>query len=288
MKKQTIAVFALAALLAGGAQAAQQKSVAIVNGEKITADDLTKKLWWQHAAKDLSDLIDERLLLEEGARLGVKADKTEVDARFAALQANYPDKAAFDKNLRSVGWSEKDLRGLIADQLLMRGAVIAARKIAVTDADVKTFFDANKDKLGSPEAVKLSQIFVPSKGEADDAYELLSTVGADFAKLSSLKSSDAALRKNAGALGFIARGMLQPELEKEIFALMPGEYTRPIQTGAGYSIFKAEEIRPRQEASYDAVKADLKAAMMNQAISQQLPVLVSELRKKAKIEIVQQ
>ncbi|MDA8130526.1 MAG: peptidyl-prolyl cis-trans isomerase [Elusimicrobia bacterium] len=287
MKKQLIAALALVAVFAGGAQAAQ-KNVATVNGEKITADDLTKKLWWQHAAKDLSDLIDERLLLEEGARLGVKADKTEVDSRFAALQANYPDKAAFDKNLKSVGWSEKDLRNLIADQLVMRGTVVAAKNIAFTDDDVKAFFDANKDKLGSPEAVKLSQIFVPSKAEADDAYELLSTVGADFAKLSSLKSSDAALRKNAGALGFIARGMLQPDLEKEIFALKPGEYTKPIQTGAGYSIFKAEEIRPRQEASFDSVKADLKAAMINQAISQQLPVLVSELRKKAKIEISQQ
>ena len=285
MKRYLIAA-ALAAALAAGAQAAQ-KNVAVVNGKGIAAEDLTKKLWWQHAAKDLSDLIDERLLLEEGARLGVKADKKEVDSRFEALLANYPDKAVFEKNLKSVGWSEKELRGLISDQLVMRGTVIASKKIAVTDADAKAFFDANKDKLGAPEAVKLSQIFVPTKAEADDAFELLSTVGADFSKLSSLKSSDAALRRNSGALGFIARGMLQPELEKAVFALKPGEYTGPIQTGVGYSLFKAEELRPRQEASYDAVKDSLKAAILNQAISQQLPVLVAELRQKAKIEIVQ-
>lgn len=283
MKKTILAAAALA-LLASGLQAAE-KNVAVINGKPVAAAELTKKLWWQHAAQGLSELIDERLLLEEAARLGVKADPKEVETRYAALAAGSPSKAAFEANLKSVGWTAKDLKDLLGRQLAIRGAVIASRKLAVTDADAKAFFDQNKDRLGVPEAVRLSQIFVASKAEADDAYDLLTSVGADFSKLSALKSSDAALRSNSGSLGYISRGMLLPEIEKEIFSLKAGQYTKPMATGAGFSLFKAEELRAPQPAAYDAVRENIKTALLNQAITRELPLLAAELRQKAKIEI---
>lgn len=283
MKKTILAAAALA-LLASGLQAAEKK-VATINGKPVTAAELTKKLWWQHAAQGLSELIDERLLLEEAARLGVKADPKEVETRYTALAAGAASKAAFEASLKSVGWTARDLKDLLGRQLAIRGAVIASRKLAVTDEDARTFFDQNKDRLGVPEAVRLSQIFVASKAEADDAYDLLTSVGADFSKLSALKSSDPALRSSSGSLGYISRGMLLPEIEKEIFALKAGQYTKPMATGAGYSLFKAEELRAAQPAAFDAVRENIKTALLNQAINRELPLLAGELRQKAKIEI---
>lgn len=284
MKKIILAAAALA-VLAGGAAAAE-KNVAVVNGKKVAADELTRKLWWQYGAQGLSELIDEKLLLEEAARLGVKAADKDVDEKMAALEAGYTDKAQFEKNLKSVGWSRTDLRDLIKRQMLMRGAIVAAKKLAFTDEDARAFFDKNKERLGSPESVRLSQIFVTSKEEAADAYDLLTSVGADFAKLSSLKSADANLKKNGGALGYVSKGMLIPEIEKEIFSLQPGQYTKPLTTGNGFSIFRAEERRPGKEADFAALKEEIKAALLNQAVTQNLPVLTAELRQKARIEIV--
>ncbi len=283
--KRTFIAAALLAICAGGLHAAQ-RTIAVVNGTKITAEELTKRLWWQHAAQDLTGLVDDTLVLQEARRLGIKPDEKQIDERYAALQANYKDKADFEKNLRSVGWTDKDIKSLIADQLLIRATVIADGKISVTDADIKTFFDNNKDRLGTPEAVKLSQIFVNTKAEADDAYELLSSVGADFAKLSALKSADANLRKNSGGLGYISKGMLQPEIEKAVFALKPGEYTKPMQTGNGWSIFKVDDVRPAKPADFAAIQGELKAALLNQEIARELPLLTAQLRQKAKIEIV--
>jgi parvulin-like peptidyl-prolyl isomerase len=284
MKK---AIFAAAILALGATAYAADKAgtVAVVNGQKVV-QELTKKLWWQHAAQGLTELIDEKLLLAEAARLGVKADPKEVDQRYASLASGSTDKAAFEANLKSVGWSSKELRELIARQLTVRNAVIAAKQLAVTDEAARDFFDKNKDKLGAPESLKLSQIFVNTKAEADEAYELLTSVGADFAKLSSLKSSDANLRKNNGSLGFINRGMLLPEIEKELFALKAGQVSKVMPTGNGFSIFKTEELKPAVQADYEKIKGDIKTALLNQAITQQLPVLAGELRQKAKIEIV--
>ncbi|MCM2267302.1 MAG: peptidyl-prolyl cis-trans isomerase [Elusimicrobiales bacterium] len=282
MKRAILAAFALA-LMAGVAGAAD---IAVVNGKKITREELTKKLWWQYGAQGLSDLIDEKLLMEEAGRMGLTADPKEIEARFNSLAAGYPDKVQFEKNLKSVGWSAADLKDLIRRQLTIRATVAASRRLTVTDAEAKDFFDKNKDKLGLPESVKLSQIFVNSKAEADDAYDLLTSVGADFAKLSSLKSADANLRKNNGAIGVISKGMLLPEIEKEVFALAPGQYTKPMATGTGFSIFKAEERKPGQAAAFETVKEDVKTALLNQAITQNLPLLAGELRQKAKIEVM--
>ena len=284
--KKTLLAAALLALCSAGYAADTAATVAVVNGRKVTREELTRKLWWQYAAQGLTELIDERLLLEEAGRLGVTADPKEVAARFDALAANYPDKAAFEANLKSVGWSPKELRALIERQLTVRNAVVAAGKIAVTDADARAFFEKNREKLGTPESVKLSQIFVNTKAEADDAYELLTSVGADFAKLSGLKSADPNLRKNGGSLGFISRGMLLPEIEKEVFALQPGQFSKPVATGNGFSIFKVDERRPGKEADFETIKNDIKTALMNQAITRELPALTAELRQKAKIEIV--
>ncbi|MDO8805738.1 MAG: peptidyl-prolyl cis-trans isomerase [Elusimicrobiota bacterium] len=288
MKKNILAA-AVLAIFATGLYAAEKKvaakSVAVVNGQKVTADELTKKLWWQYAAQGLSELVDEKLLLEEGGRLGATADQKELETRYNNLAAGYADKAAFENNLKSVGWTSADLRELIRRQLIIRGTVIAAKKLAVTDADTAAFFEKNKERLGTPESVKLSQIFVNTKAEADDAHLALSA-GADFAKLSSLKSTDANLKKNNGSLGYISKGMLLPEIEKEIFALQDGQYTKPLATGNGFSIFRTEEHKPGKEASFEVIKAELKTAILNQAITAKLPELATELRQKAKIEII--
>jgi len=152
--KKTIMLAALTVFLGGIGYAQETRPIATVNGEKVTAADITKKLWWQHSAQGLSDIIDERLLLAEAARLKVSYDAKEADLRFENLTAGYKDKKEFEKNLKSVGWTEKDVKNLIKNQLLIRAAVITGKGIAFTDADAATFFEANKAKLGKPETAK--------------------------------------------------------------------------------------------------------------------------------------
>jgi len=283
--KKTILLTALVFLGAGLARA-QDRVIATVDGDKITSGDITKRLWWQYSAQGLADIIDERLLLQEAGRLRTAYDAKEADKRFDALAANYKDKTEFYANLKAVGWTADDVKELIKRQLLIKNTVIAAKSINFTDADVKAFFEANKEKLGKAESVKLRQIFVGTQAEADDAYLALSA-GADFAKLSGLKSTDENLRKKEGDIGFISKGLLLPEIEKAIFALQPGQYTKPISTGNGYSMFKLEASKPGVPAKFDdALKTELKTGLINQAVTQKLPELVTELRKKATIEVV--
>jgi parvulin-like peptidyl-prolyl isomerase len=294
MKKATIltALLALASGLVPGslglvfAQEDQNRVVATVNDAKITSGDITKKLWWQYSAQGLSEIIDEKLLLEEAARLNTGYDAKEAGKRFENLSAGYKDKKQFETNLKAVGWTPDDLKDLIKHQLQIKNAIIAVKKIDVTDVDVKAFFEQNKDKLGKAETARLRQIFVATKADADEVYQILAA-GADFAKLSGLKSIEENLKKKDGDIGDISKGLLLPEIEKDVFALKPGQYTKPIVTGNGYSIFKMESFKPGEPAKLtDALKADLKTAMVNQAVTKALPELTAELRQKAKIELI--
>lgn len=283
--KKTILLAALMTVLGGFGYAQETRLIATVNGEKINASELTKKMWWQHSAQALSDIVDEKLLLAEAARLKTAYDAKEADLRFENIAAGYKDKKEFEKNLKSVGWTEKDVKDLIKKQMLIKSVVLAAKSIAFTDADAATFFETNKAKLGKPETAKVRQIFVAGKTEADNAHQALAA-GADFGKLSALQSTDENLKKVEGDLGYIARGLLLPELEKEIYALQPGQYTKPLATGNGFSLFKLEGMKPGEPAVLnDKLKADIKTALVNQAVTQKLPELIGELRAKSKIEL---
>jgi parvulin-like peptidyl-prolyl isomerase len=286
MKKLTLICAALA-LCAPALEAAATRPdkavIATVNGKNITAGDLSAKLWWQHASTGLNELVDEVLILAEAERLKIKADPKEVQERVDSLKN--ADKVNFERNLKAVGWTEADLKNLITRQITMRETVIAARKIAVNDDNLKAFFETNKDKLATPEAVKLSQIFVNTQADAESALDSL-MAGADFNKLSALKSSDENLKKNAGSLGFVSRGALVPEIEREVFNLELKKPSGVIATGNGFSIFMAEERRASQPAVYDSIKDELRVAILNQALSQQLPQLAAELRQSADIKVI--
>ena len=283
--KQAILAAAVLAFFSTGLYAVDNTNALVtVNGQKITRAELNKKLTLQYGAQGLSELIDEKLLVEEAGRLKISVDPKEVEARFKSMSANI-EPAQFEKNLKTMGWTPQELRDLLRRQLLVRGAVIADKKIAITDEDAQAFFDKNKERFATPESIKLSQIFVAAKADADEIYQALSK-GEDFAKLSALKSSDPRLKKNNGSLGYVARGMLLPDIEKVVFALKPGEYSNVLATGNGYSIFMAGDLKPAQEATFDGVKEKLKSAMFEQTVTKKVPELAAELRQKAKIEVV--
>ena len=278
-----IAIGPWQAIGTGAAWAAGPRIMLTVNGKAITADELTKRLWWIHTAQELSDLVDERLLLEEAARLKVTADEKKVEKKFAQLRAKYKNKEEFEKNLKAMNCSEQELKIILQNAFLIRNLALTAKNITVTDTDIRKTYDNNTERFTIPESAHLRQIFVNTGAEADGIYMALSA-GADFAKLSSLKSTDGKLNKNGGDLGFIPRGTLQPELEKLVFALKPGQYTKPLATDNGYSIFKMEELKSPEKIKYETVKEDIKANLIDQAITQALVDLVTELRSKAKFE----
>lgn len=244
--------------------------IVTVDGQPVTKDDLYQamiQLYPQQANETLNRLVNEILIANEAKKRKVDVSAIEIKTRASEL--------GITDELSAVH------RRMIETLLLAEKLIIAEKKIKVTDDEIKKFFEENKAQLGEPEQVRLRQIFVLSEAEANDVLLALQA-GADFSKMATLKSQDIASREKGGDLGFFARGMLVPEIEKVVFDMKLGEVSSPIKTDRGFHIIKVEEKKPSKEAKLDAnMKKRLGRLILNNKIQQELPGWIDGLRRKA-------
>ncbi|MCG2725930.1 MAG: peptidyl-prolyl cis-trans isomerase [Elusimicrobia bacterium] len=262
--------------------AKDEQIAATVNGEKIYKEEVSKRMWQNHFENTINNIVDETLLLQEGKKLKIKVSKKETDNRLKEIKSAYKD----DKEFETTFGNEKDdLTEKIKNELLIKKTVIESKKIEFTDEAVKKFFEENKKNFDKPESTRLRQIFVSSEKEINDVHLALEA-GADFAKLSSLKSINENLKKNDGDLGYVSKNMLVKDIAEAISSLKQGQYTKPLKINGGYTILKVEDTKKAEPADFDKIKDDLKKSLINQAVMQNLPILLSELKQTAKIEIM--
>ncbi|MFA5141029.1 MAG: peptidyl-prolyl cis-trans isomerase [Elusimicrobiota bacterium] len=271
--------------LAAPSHAAPKPSqvLATVNGTPIKGAQVAERLWKQFGDATLQELIDEALLKQAMAASKLAVDKSEVEARLNRIQSQVADEATFKQRLEATGTSLEQLRSQIEDQVVREQLTIRSKGLTVSDAEAKEFFEANKDRLGVPESVRLRHILAPTEKEAAD-FLVAVRAGADFAKLAGQLSIDRTTKDKGGDLGVTSRGMLVPDIEKVVFGLKAGEVSEPVRTPMGFHVFKVEEVVPAKPAVFQDIKADIARAMLADKIAKAWPEYLQELREKAKIE----
>lgn len=284
MKKALLSFLTIAILSAFSSAAFAQNNTiaAMVNGEKILKTEVSQRIWINHFEKTINTMIDETLLLQEAKNLKIKVSKKEIDKRLKEVKAAYTNKKDFEAIMANM---KKEVRKKIEYELRIKKTIIKAKKISFTNKNVKKVFTENKKNFDKPEEIRLRQIFVNSEKDAQDAHLALEA-GADFAKLSSLKSTQENLKKNGGDLGYVSKSMLVKEISEAISLLKKGQYTKPIKIADGYTLLKLEDIKKPEAANFNKIKAQLKESMINQSVMKNLPILIKELRGKSKIEIM--
>ena len=292
--------FALAGLLAVCAVSAYAKEkpqakpkdtdvLATVNGTPITRGTIVSRLWSLHANEALNQLVDETVIAQALAAWQAKAGPTEkgsfknaVEARLQRVKAQFLDEAAFNASLRNSGVTLEAFQQQLESQVEREMLLMSAKNISVSEKEASDFFTANKERLGSPEAVHLRHILVSTDQQAKDLLVAI-RVGADFSKLAREISLDSVSKEKGGDLGFVSRGMLQPDIEKVVFGLKIAEVSEPVKGPLGYHLFKVEEARPAMPAVFGTLQEDISRALLAQKITQAWPDFLQELRATAKI-----
>lgn len=278
--------FPARAFAAAAEAPAESPVLATVNGVPIRQSDVAARAYQQYGTAVLNAIADDILVGQAVDAQKVKPDAKEINSRLKRIQDQFPDEKTFKEKLTASGSSLEALRAQIQEQVRREDLVVSAKKLALTDSEVKDFFEANKDKLSTPEAVRLRHILVASDKEAGD-FLVAIRAGADFGRLASQVSLDAASKDKGGDLGFISKGMLQADMEKVIFALKPGEVSGIVQSTMGFHLFKLEELRSPKPAVFKEVQKDLKAALLADRINKAWPVYLQELRQSGQIKPAQ-
>jgi len=266
----------------------QKETLAVVNGQQIKTQDLINRLMSQYGSQVLSVMIDEILLQQaidtKKTSISLKEMEKEKEKRLKTIKSQFNNEDEFNKKLIESNITLEALKKQIEQQILKEKLV--EDKIKLTDDEIKQFFQQNKEKLITPETVRLKHILVSTQQEANDLIVAINS-GADFDKLVLAKSIDSATKNKHGDLGYFSKGQLSPQIEDVVFKLKLGEITSPVKTDYGYSIIKVTEKIPEKQAVLDKnMKEKISETLKQQKLNTALNELLDNLRKNAKIEII--
>jgi len=279
-----IAAAALIAALAPASSAAVPGDfdVVRVNGVAIRQSEVLERLWKRYGSQTLEEMVDELLMRQAAVAKKITASSADIDRRFARLQAQFGSRELLESQLEQAGTTVAKVREDLGDEIVRERLITEAKGLKVSDADLKKAFDANKDKLGKPEAVHLRHILAKDDAEAA-ALVAKVKAGGDFKALAREKSLAASGKAAGGDYGFVSRGMLPPEIDEAAFSLKAGEL-KIVGGPRGSHILQVVEKRAAQTASFDEVKDDLREMLLAEKIKEASSPFLLDLRRKADIK----
>jgi foldase protein PrsA len=279
-----IAAAAMTAALvpAHGGTVAGDFDVVRVNGVAIRQSEVIERLWKRYGPQTLEEMVDELLMRQAAASKKITAANADVERRFARLQAQFGSRELFVSQLEQAGTTVAKVKEDLAEELVRERLIADAKGVKVGDDELKTAFDANKDKLGKPEAVHLRHILAKSESEAGELVAKVKS-GADFQALAREKSLAASGKASGGDYGFVSRGMLPAEIDAVAFSMKPGD-VKTIAGPRGWHILQAVARRAPQVAVFAEVKEDLREMLLAEKLKEASGSYLLELRRKADIK----
>src|SRR5437870_4731888 len=96
---------------------------------------------------------------------------------------------------------------------------------------------------------------------------------------------DAEITRQVDDLGTFSPGRMVPEFDKVAFALQPGELSDVVKTQYGYHIIMVAERKDGEPKPFDQVKEQIRAALRNKTIQDQVQGHLDELKKSADLKV---
>jgi foldase protein PrsA len=230
----------------------------------------------------LKGLVQQSQWEQAGAAMGVRVSDKEIDTQLDALKQQYfkGDEDKFKAELEKQGLTLEQLREQLSGRLLsdkIYSAVI--KKVKVTDAEIKAYYDNHKAQYAQPESREVRHILVKKKALADELYTKLKN-GADFAKLARQYTQDET-SKASGGLYTAYKGKSVAPFDKFVFGAKKGDLSQPIKTEFGWHVIEVlSEIKPPAPQPLAEAKDTISSTLLQQQQNQALKAWVKDAQSK--------
>lgn len=265
--------------------------MATVNGKEISEADIDRV--YQRSIKGqsvqyaedqvnnlklsiLSNLINNEILLQRAAKLGLSATDTEVENRLTESKSRMTEEE-FQKSLKEQGYNleelKKELRESVTIEKLINKEITA--KISITDAQIADYYQKNKQNFNFPPGVRVAHILIASAPDEAKLKERASLVlnrirsGEDFTTVAAQQSDDTSPNSPGGRITFISNADLakgDPAIKNAVASLKVGETSDLIKTKEGYLIIKLFEIE--KGGQHDLSDPRVQTSIRNDLIDQ--------------------
>ncbi len=226
--------------------------------EQQATDEVNKK-----QAELIATLINERLLLQRGKELDMAADiEAEVNRRMLqiAQEQGINSIEKLNQAMQQSGLNPEDIRRTMRSEM-MKQAVLQQEVdrrvyLGFSSEEVKKYFEQNPDKFRKPEGIKLSEIYLITKGKDEAtvkarAQELVTQIraGADFGALAAAnsereKNGQRTAPQDKGYVGEFDVPNLREDLLGALKDVKIGGVTEPLRTPDGYQILRVDARLP--------------------------------------------
>lgn len=243
---------------------------------KTSAGNITKGDLYKEMKTSVGKQVMQKMVYEKILEKKYDVSK-QVDKKVKQLKSQY--KGQFKQWLQSQGMAnESQLRDQLKLQFLVQKAQQAGVK--VTDKEMKSYYDKNKDKDFAK--IKVSHILVKTKAKAVSIEKKLHS-GSDFASLAKKYSTDPGSKKKGGDLGYIPVNSqnYDPTFMAAAKKLKTGQVSDPVQTQFGWHIIK---VTGKKVQPYKDVKSQIKKTLTTQK-QKSMPKVINELNKEGKIKV---
>jgi len=245
------------------------KVLATVNGRDVTQMDM--------------DMLVQTLGPQRAAQFNSPEGQGQLLDELINQELFYSD--AVDKNLTEDEFYKNELEKA-AEQILKQYAI---RKLLgeakVDEAEIKAFYDTNKDHYQQPEMVQASHILVDT---VDQAKSIILEIadGLSFEDAAT-KHSKCPSKERGGDLGQFGKGQMVPEFEKRAFELSVDEMSEPVETQFGFHIIKTTSRQDASQQSFEEVEAQIKNELLVKVQNDLYVSKVADLKEKYTVSVVE-
>ena len=232
----------------------------------------------------LQTLIERAVLLQAARAAEIQVTTEEVDRRVLALSSEYPA-GTFDEALAKSGTSRAALTRSTREQLTIEKLLAREvhARVAVTEEQIRRYFEEHAADFEEPEQVHAQQIVVKGLDEAKRVQQQL-WQGKKFSELA-MRYSLSPDARVGGDLGFFARGTMPPAFDDVVFKLNVGGTSDVVTTDYGFHLFRVLEKKPARKRELNEVRGLIEERLLSELRAVAQKKFVDDLRKKAIVAV---
>jgi peptidyl-prolyl cis-trans isomerase C len=283
--------------------------VAVVNGEKITAEQYNKQAkrlaqiarrlppQMLVAQKDriVDGLIDQTLIEDKIEETKVEVPEAEIDKEFQKFKARFPNEAKFKEFLGKQELTVEKIKSDIGKSLKVKQYLAQKANLDLGDEALEKYYEEHKEDYKQEASIKARHILIKvpegadeakiaeAKKKAEELAEKAREKNTDFAELAR-KNSQGPSATNGGLLDYFTPDRMVKPFSEAAFSLEPGKISDPVRTKFGFHVIKVIDKKDAETKSFEEVKDSIKKRLENEGLRNAMKSTIEKLRAEADIK----
>jgi len=253
-------------------------------------------------SKTLNEMIEQKLIItmarDEKIEVSDDAVNDRVNEFIDSLRNKFSSEEEFESALLKEGISYPDFRlklesqvrdKLIYDKVKQKKQQEFISKAAVSDEDIRKYYEENKETFKINDEMNLAQIFfdkskgspVELKKKAEETVKKL-LAGEDFNNLLKTLSQEDGV--NGGVLGWVDTTQMDKKIRTALSNAKKGKIVGPVETEDGFHILKIIDLKKGKIQELSEIKEKIRVKIIEGKIEKMWKEWIDKVRQQAYIE----